>query len=70
MALSGKVRWFDQRKGYGFIDASDGGGDVFVHFGDIELEPRALEPDDQVEFEVKQTPYGRRASRVRKIDQA
>ncbi len=66
MTVSGKVKWFDAKKGYGFIDAADGNGDVFVHFGVIADENnRVLEPDQEVQFEVGETPYGRRALKVR-----
>ena len=64
----GKVKWFDGKKGYGFIEAEDSGGDVFVHFGDVEPkgESRTLEPDEKVEYELGETPYGRRALKVRR----
>ncbi len=69
MAIAGKVKWFDEKKGFGFIDAVDGGGDVFVHFGDIVGEGRqVLGPDDKVEFDIGETPYGRRALKVRRVE--
>jgi len=71
MELSGKVKWFDVKKGYGFLEASDGAGDVFVHYGDVAAEGRAeLEPGETVRYEATETPYGRRALRVRKVGDA
>jgi CspA family cold shock protein len=68
VAASGEVKWFDAKKGYGFIAANDGGGDVFVHFGDIvaEEDGRTLDAGEKVDFDIGETPYGRRALRVRK----
>jgi len=70
MAISGEVKWFDAKKGYGFIAATDGAGDVFVHFGDIVAAEgaRTLEAGQKVDFDVGETPYGRRALHVRKVD--
>lgn len=68
MELSGRVKWFDANKGYGFIEPDDGGSDVFVHFGDLVGEGRVvIETQDRVQFDVGETPYGRRALRVRKV---
>jgi CspA family cold shock protein len=48
----GKVKWFDNRKGYGFIEKADGSGDVFVHFSGIKNERfKTLTENDEVEFE-------------------
>jgi CspA family cold shock protein len=67
--MNGSVKWFDAKKGYGFITAGDGGGDVFVHFGDLVPEgQRVLEPGDKVQFEVNETPKGRRALQVRRVE--
>ncbi|MGQ9677874.1 MAG: cold-shock protein [bacterium] len=66
--LKGRVRWFDQSKGYGMIQADDDGRKLFVHFADInEWERNPLGPDDQVEFELLETPQGLRAINVRKL---
>lgn len=71
MELAGKVKWFDARKGYGFIEASDGSGDVFAHQSDIAVQGvTALEPGDRVKFDLGATPYGRRALRVRRVEPA
>ncbi len=63
----GKVKWFNETKGYGFI-SQDGGDDVFVHFTAIQAEGfRTLAEGDRVSFDVTQGPKGLQASNVRKI---
>ncbi len=63
MAL-GKVKWFNDSKGYGFIE-QDGGGDVFVHFSAITQDGfKTLKQDEEVEFEVVQGPKGPQAANV------
>jgi len=62
--LSGTVKWFDERKGFGFIEQEDG-GDVFVHFSDIQDAGfKTLEEGQKVEFEVIEGPKGKRATKV------
>jgi CspA family cold shock protein len=62
----GIVKWFDDAKGYGFIQ-EDGGGDVFVHHSEINMEGfRTLAEGDRVEFEKTAGPKGPKALRVRK----
>lgn len=66
MAMSGKVKWFNDSKGYGFIER-EGQEDVFVHYSAIQGEGfRSLAPGDPVEFEVTQGPKGLLATVVRK----
>ncbi|QPJ63892.1 MAG: cold-shock protein [Candidatus Nitrohelix vancouverensis] len=61
---TGKVKWFNDRKGYGFIE-SDDGGDVFVHFSAIEMDGfKTLSEGQPVEFEVSSGPKGPQASNV------
>ena len=60
----GKVKWFNDRKGYGFIE-QPGGEDVFVHFSVIEGEGfKSLDEGQEVEFEVTQGPKGLKAAKV------
>lgn len=60
--VRGIVKWFKAAKGFGFIERSDRGGDVFVHFSGIRQEGyKTLEADQLVEFNVTQTPKGAQA---------
>lgn len=60
----GTVKWFNERKGYGFIEREDG-DDVFVHFSAIQGDGfRTLVEGQQVEFEIQQGPKGLQASDV------
>ena len=62
----GKVKWFSNQKGYGFITAEDG-KDVFVHYSAVTGEGyKTLEEGQEVEFEVTQGPKGDQATNVRK----
>ena len=64
---SGKVKWFNNAKGYGFIE-KEGGGDVFVHYSAIQGEGfKTLEEGQEVEFEVTQGPKGPQAENVMKV---
>ena len=64
----GKVKWFNESKGYGFIE-QDGGGDVFVHYSAIQSSGfKSLVEGDEVEFEVTQGPKGLQASNVTKVN--
>ena len=63
----GKVKWFNEKKGYGFITDSDG-TDVFVHFSEIQTDGfKTLREDQEVSFEIKEGPKGLQATDVRPI---
>ena len=63
----GTVKWFDEKKGYGFISRQTG-GDVFVHYSDISGEGfRTLKEGDNVEFSIKQNRKGQAAAEVKKL---
>ena len=60
----GKVKWFNDAKGYGFIE-QEGGEDVFVHFSAITMDGyKSLTEGQRVEFEVVQGPKGAQAANV------
>ncbi len=66
MAAQGRVKWFNQSKGYGFIER-DGQADVFVHYSVIDQEGyKTLEEGQVVEFDVREGPKGAQATVVRK----
>ena len=63
----GKVKWFSNQKGYGFITPEEG-SDVFVHHSEIQGEGyKNLEEGQEVEFEVTQGPKGDQAKNVVKL---
>ena len=65
--MRGTVKWFSEKKGYGFITAEDG-KDVFVHFSAIDSEGfRTLDEGQEVEFEVTSGPKGLQASKVKRV---
>ncbi len=64
--MKGKIKWFNSRKGFGFIIDEDG-NDIFVHQNDIAPGTRLFE-DDQVEFEKEESERGPKAVKVKKIE--
>ncbi|MFA0752188.1 MAG: hypothetical protein SLRJCFUN_002591 [Candidatus Fervidibacter sp.] len=65
----GRVKWFNDAKGYGFIE-QEGGEDVFVHYSNIQGRGyRSLREGQIVQFDIEQTPKGLRAVNVRVIDE-
>jgi CspA family cold shock protein len=62
---TGKVKWFNENKGYGFILQDGGGRDVFVHYSEIKEEGyRTLSEGEMVEFDVAESPKGPQAKEV------
>jgi CspA family cold shock protein len=60
----GRVKWFNEKKGYGFISGDDG-TDVFVHYSAIQGDGfKTLREGDEVEFEVSKGPKGPQATNV------
>ncbi|MCE7794102.1 cold-shock protein CspD [Salipaludibacillus sp. CUR1] len=65
--MTGKVKWFNSEKGFGFIEREDG-DDVFVHFSAIQSEGfKTLEEGQEVEFEIVEGNRGPQASNVVKL---
>ncbi|MFH1875141.1 MAG: cold-shock protein [Pseudomonadota bacterium] len=64
----GKVKWFSDAKGYGFIAPDNGGDDVFVHFSAVTGEGfKSLKEGQAVEFEVQDGPKGKQAVNVNRV---
>jgi len=68
MDLMGTVKWFNDAKGFGFIEPQGGGDDVFAHFSAIQMEGfRTLKQGSQVMFELVQGPKGHLAQNIRTV---
>jgi CspA family cold shock protein len=66
--ITGTVKWFNSKKGFGFITRDDGQGDVFVHFSAIQSKGfKTLEEGQKVEFEIAQDEKGPKAANVVKV---
>lgn len=64
--MNGKVKWFNDSKGYGFITPEDGERDLFVHHSDIQMEGfRTVREGQPVEFEVEEGAKGPAAKSVK-----
>ncbi|MDY7067887.1 Cold shock protein ScoF [Pseudomonas extremaustralis] len=65
---TGKVKWFNAEKGFGFITQDDGGADVFVHFSAIQIEGfKTLEEGKKVQFDIVDGKKGPQAENVRPL---
>ena len=63
--VKGTVKWFNEKKGYGFLSTEDG-DDVFVHYSAIQKDGfKTLKEGEQVEFETQDGPKGRQAVNVK-----
>lgn len=66
--LVGTVKWFNDAKGFGFIEPEEGGQDVFAHFSAIEMEGfRTLKQGSKVSYELVQGPKGNLAQHIRPL---
>lgn len=63
--ITGRVKWFNEDKGYGFIARDDGGDDVFLHFSALNMTGfKTIADDTAVEFEVEENERGLSATNV------
>lgn len=64
----GKVKWFNQTKGYGFITPEDGGKDIFVHISAVEQSGiEGLDEGDDVSFEIAEQKGKKAAANLKKL---
>ncbi|HKJ33781.1 MAG TPA: cold shock domain-containing protein [Balneolales bacterium] len=70
MSQQGKIKFFNIKKGFGFIAPDDGGKDIFVHRNNVENlgYNQGLEDGEAVEFDVEDTPKGKSAINVMSLD--
>lgn len=69
MHAYGIVKWFNDAKGFGFIEPEEGGGDVFAHYSAIEMSGfRTLRQGGRVAFELIDGPKGRMAQHIQPLD--
>jgi CspA family cold shock protein len=66
---TGKVKWFNDQKGFGFIMSEQSGKDVFVHHTVIEGSGfKTLQENETVEYEFEDGPKGMKATKVRRVE--
>jgi len=62
---TGKIKWFNDQKGFGFIADDNGGGDVFVHYSIVEMDGfKSLKEGQMVQFESEPSEKGLKATKV------
>jgi cold shock protein len=67
LRITGKVKWFNDNKGFGFIE-QESGQDIFVHYSEIQGDGyRTLSEGETVEFEIKESSKGPQATAVVKV---
>lgn len=65
---TGTVKWFNNTKGYGFILADDGSGDIFAHYSAIDMDGyKTLKAGQSVQFEAEQGPKGLHARKIQAV---
>ena len=66
----GTVKWFNDAKGFGFIEPAEGGADVFAHFSAVQMEGfRTLKQGSLVSYELTQGPKGDLAQNIKPLDE-
>jgi len=66
--VRGKVKWFNEDKGYGFIEREDGEEDVFLHYSALNQSGfKSIREDATVEFDVEHGPKGAKAANVEEV---
>ena len=67
---TGKVKWFDDQKGFGFVTPDDGSRDLFVHFSEIQSDGfRSLKEGQPVEYEAIEGDKGPKATKVKVLEE-
>ncbi|MEO0369680.1 MAG: cold-shock protein [Pseudomonadota bacterium] len=66
MVVRGTVKWFNASKGFGFIEPTEGGNDVFAHFSEIDMDGyKTLKEGQEVEYELQDGDKGPKAANIK-----